>query len=119
MIRDRVRKIGTTATQTDARTLAATCDALRTHAVESVVRGGYAVPMAALRAIRREIWDAGWDARVACRRCREADQRRRERNQLSTRAIIAPVSTSSLGTCTGAAAELVPGGTKGNTGAGA
>jgi hypothetical protein len=69
LLRDRIRKRGKSAGQTDAQILAATCDALRRHAVESVVKGGYAVPLPSAQAIRRETWeeawDSGWDAAVA------------------------------------------------------
>ena len=66
MLRDKVRSQGQAAGQSDAQVIGYTCDALRTHAVESVIKGGYAVPLPALKAIRREIWgeafDAGWSA---------------------------------------------------------
>jgi hypothetical protein len=57
MVRDRIRKIGTTAGQTHAELIGHACEELRTHSTEVIVRAGYAVPVAAWKAIRREVWD--------------------------------------------------------------
>ena len=42
-----------------------TCDELRTHGTEVIVRAGYAVPVAAWNAIRREAWNDGYDSGFA------------------------------------------------------
>ncbi len=61
MIRDRVRKIGKRAAVSDTQVVARTVDELRTHAVETVIKGGFAVPLAAYNTIRREAWMDGYD----------------------------------------------------------